>query len=49
MTDEQHQIIRNAVKLQRQGRVGDSIRLRILAAELKTMRFGPEIRHDATR
>lgn len=45
---EQQQIIARAERLQRQGKVGDSIKLRILAAELRTMRFGPETRHDAT-
>jgi hypothetical protein len=48
MTPEQHQIIRNAERLQRQGRVGDSMHLRILAAEWKQMRVGPEVRHEAT-
>jgi hypothetical protein len=46
MTDEQREIIRNAERLQRQGRVGDSMHLRILAGELKQMRVGPEVRHE---
>jgi hypothetical protein len=45
MTPEQHQIIRNAERLRRQGRVGASIRLRILADELPTMVFGPVVTH----
>jgi len=47
MTEDQHAIMRRAECLQRQGKVGDSIKLRILAAEWKTMRVGPETTHDA--
>jgi len=45
MTDEQHQIIRRAERLQRQGKVGPSMHLRILAAEWKQVRVGPETIH----
>jgi len=46
MTQDQQQIIARAERLQRQGKVGDSIKLRILAAEWKTMRVGPETTHE---
>lgn len=45
MTPEQHQIIRTAERLQRQGRVGDSMHLRILADEVPEMVFGPVVTH----
>lgn len=45
MDEQRKRILARAERLQRQGRVGDSIKLRLLAAELKTMRFGEEIVH----
>lgn len=35
---QRERIIRNAERLQRAGKVGDSIRLRLLAAEIKTVK-----------
>jgi len=40
MTDKQR-ILNRAARLQAQGRTGDSLKLRILAGELKTVRYGP--------
>ena len=45
MCPEQHQIIRTAERLQRRGRVGDSMHLRILADEVPEMVFGPVVTH----
>lgn len=43
MTDQAKRILRKAERLQRQGKAGDSIRLRLLAGEIRTMKYGPEI------
>lgn len=45
--DQKQRILRNAERKQRQGKAGDSIRLRLLAAEVKTMRSGEEIVHES--
>jgi hypothetical protein len=45
MTPQQHRIIAKAKRYQRAGRTGDSIKLRILASEAATMRFGDETVH----
>lgn len=45
--DQKQRILRNAERLQRQGKAGDSIRLRLLAAEVKTIKYGPEIVHES--
>lgn len=47
MTNLQQRLNARAIRLQRQGRVGGSMKLRILAAEAKTMRYGPETTHGA--
>lgn len=44
MTDPKT-ILRKAQTEQRAGRAGNSIKLRILAAEVKTMRFGEDVKH----
>ncbi len=38
--DQKQRILTRAVKAQREGRAGDAIKLRILANEAKTIRYG---------
>lgn len=45
MTNQAKRILRNAERLQRQGKAGDSIRLRLLAGEIRTVREGPVTVH----
>jgi hypothetical protein len=45
MTPLATRLLRNAERHQRQGSIGHSLKLRILAAEVKTMREGPEVVH----
>ena len=39
--DQKQRILTRAVKAQREGKAGDAIKLRILASEVKTIRYGP--------
>lgn len=43
--DRRNRMQARAMRLQRAMRIGDSIKLRLLADELRTIRFGPETTH----
>lgn len=40
--DQKQRILTRAIKAQREGKAGEAIKLRILANEVKTIRYGAE-------